>query len=131
MFDSFLTFAVLHEVGHALIHQFRLPVLGGREDAADGFATYALVSQRDEWTALGAAWWFVWLQTDLHTDTTGSTTLDYGDAHLLPGQRNAHIMCLVAGFHRDSTGPDGPRCIQEWVQLADSWKRVLRQVKPE
>jgi hypothetical protein len=40
---STLTWMFLHEVGHAFIHIFDLPVLGREEDAADGFAALALV----------------------------------------------------------------------------------------
>src|SRR3954454_13912300 len=32
-------FTLTHELGHAVISEFRLPVLGREEDAADAFAT--------------------------------------------------------------------------------------------
>ncbi len=36
-------FIFLHELGHALIDQFDLPILGGEEDAADALATVLLI----------------------------------------------------------------------------------------
>jgi hypothetical protein len=36
-----MLFVALHELGHALVGQLRLPVLGREEDAADYFATLA------------------------------------------------------------------------------------------
>ena len=36
---------VLHELGHALIREFDLPVLGNEETAADAFATYYLTTR--------------------------------------------------------------------------------------
>ena len=37
-------FVLFHELGHALIHEFDLPVLGEEEDAADTIATIILIS---------------------------------------------------------------------------------------
>ncbi len=41
--EHVLTHVVLHEVGHALIREFDLPVLGNEETAADAFATHYAV----------------------------------------------------------------------------------------
>ena len=38
------TFVVLHELGHALIREFDLPVLGNEETSADAFATHYLTT---------------------------------------------------------------------------------------
>jgi hypothetical protein len=39
-------FAVMHEMGHAAITEFELPVLGGQERAADALATVVFVQAR-------------------------------------------------------------------------------------
>src|SRR5689334_22528436 len=39
-----MLFVVLHELGHALISDLGLPVLGREEDAADAFASVAMLS---------------------------------------------------------------------------------------
>src|SRR5262245_59789931 len=38
-----LFFVVVHELGHAVISQLKLPVLGREEDAADSFATLSML----------------------------------------------------------------------------------------
>jgi hypothetical protein len=43
---GFLVFLILHEAGHALVHQTGFPVIGGTEEAADGFATWMLLHRR-------------------------------------------------------------------------------------
>jgi hypothetical protein len=114
--DQFLVFGVLHEAGHALIHQYRLPVLGGEEAASDGFATYVLLSSgRSEW-AIGTYWWF----QSLHAATI-SAPEDYSDPHLLPAQRAARLSCLISGFH----GNGDAQCVADWQQLSAAWKSML------
>src|ERR1700731_4836400 len=41
-------FAVLHEMAHGLIADLGLPVLGREEDAADAFATVAILEMKTE-----------------------------------------------------------------------------------
>ncbi|MEM7317303.1 MAG: DUF4344 domain-containing metallopeptidase, partial [Planctomycetota bacterium] len=41
--DDVLTHVVLHEMGHALIREFDLPVLGNEETVADAFATHFVI----------------------------------------------------------------------------------------
>src|SRR5262249_47704308 len=50
-------FILGHEIGHALIHQLRLPLTGLEEDSADGFAAFFTVNdkQRGPNAALAAA----------------------------------------------------------------------------
>jgi hypothetical protein len=43
-----IVFVLFHEVGHALVSEFELPVLGREEDAVDRFATFLLTPEGDE-----------------------------------------------------------------------------------
>src|SRR5260370_23251653 len=45
-----MLFVGFHEMGHALADQFRLPTLGRAEDAADSFATIALLDAGSEFS---------------------------------------------------------------------------------
>src|SRR5260370_16933389 len=45
-----MLFVGFHEMGHALADQFRLPTLGRAEDAADSFATIALLEAGSEFS---------------------------------------------------------------------------------
>ena len=41
-------FILFHEIGHALIHELNLPVVGVEEDAVDEFAAIALISMAQQ-----------------------------------------------------------------------------------
>src|SRR5215831_18263424 len=45
-----MLFVGFHEMGHALAGQLHLPVLGRAEDAADSFATLALLDEGSEFS---------------------------------------------------------------------------------
>ena len=129
--DGFLVFGILHEVGHALIHQRQLPLLGGEEEAADGFAVFALLSAKQPSVPIEAAQWFTWRETEaLAADTVpGVNRIDYSDPHLLPGQRYARIACYVRGSQGGSNHPDDARCKSEWSTLSSSWTRMIKGIR--
>ena len=83
-----------HEMAHALIHEFDLPVLGQEEDAADSFAS-ASVSARHpereaaERLALVAELWF------LEAEAVGEP--DYFTEHDLDIQRGFRVLCVANG----------------------------------
>ena len=85
----------LHEVGHALIDQLRIPILGHEEDAADQFAAFMLVhlsehTARD--TVVGVAW--------MYAQEAKEATLsrpDLADVHGLAGQRFYNLLCIAYG----------------------------------
>lgn len=45
---SELAFVLLHEMGHHLIHEYSVPVLGGEEDAAGKIALYIFLTSGGE-----------------------------------------------------------------------------------
>jgi putative metallopeptidase DUF4344 len=92
---------VLHEMGHALIDDMYLYVLGREEDAADSYATTAMLrirgafSQRAlEESAKG------WFYSDKRDRAKGQQ-LAYYDAHGLDQQRAYQIVCLMVGSDPD------------------------------
>lgn len=129
--DGFLVFGILHEVGHALINQRRLPLLGGEEEAADGFAVFALISAKQWPIPIEAAQWFTWREAEaLVADTLpGVNRIDYRDPHLLPGQRYARIACYVRGSQGGSKDPEDTRCKAEWSSLSSSWARLIKDFR--
>jgi hypothetical protein len=121
-------FAVGHELGHALIQLYRLPVLGRNEDAADQFAAMFFLSHRRPSPLISAAMDF---GRTAFEGTPGRET--WGDEHALDAQREANLVCWLYGS--DSTHfseiaemlPVRRRenCNREYSELLASWNRLL------
>jgi hypothetical protein len=97
-------FFLYHEVGHFLIDQLTLPVLGKEEDAADNMATYMLLRQgtpRSNRILLDAA--RGWLLSGDKYDTDFDKS-DFYDAHSFDHQRAYQIVCLMVGKNQKLFG---------------------------
>jgi hypothetical protein len=93
-------FVLFHEIGHLLIDQLDMPVLGREEDAADNMATWTLLSlgtNDAEQTLRDAArgWLLSGIAYGANLDDT-----DYYDAHSLDRQRAFNIVCLMVGSNQ-------------------------------
>lgn len=98
-------FVLYHEVGHLLIDQLGLPVLGREEDAADNMATWTLLSEKtpdankaledaaEGWLLTGAAY------------NSGKYEEDFAAAHSLDKQRAYQIVCMMVGSDDTSFRP--------------------------
>jgi len=90
-------FVLLHELGHVIIDEMKLPVLGREEDAADTFAALTMLeigtsfSQRVLMDASEG-----WFLSDRRDQQTGTKPLYYGE-HNLSQQRAYQIVCLMVG----------------------------------
>ena len=91
-------FALLHELGHALIHALKLPVLGRQEDAADTLAIAGLLIGEIErlqehllerLIVISDEWLLEWNESE---DQSA-----YWDSHGLEIQRFYNIVCLIYG----------------------------------
>jgi hypothetical protein len=126
-------FVFLHEVGHALVHQLRLPVTGREEDAVDGLATVLMLEVFEEPSSALAASYLFGLFGD-QRDTLEAA--DFFDEHSLDEQRFYSIICHVYGSnpreHADlAAAAEFPaerraRCRAEYSQMVNSWFRLLR-----
>ena len=90
-------FTLYHEVGHLLIDQMRLPVLGREEDAADNMATWMLLEKKTpeanqvlEDSAEG------WALTSASFDDRW-TNEDFASGYSPDRQRAMQIVCLTVG----------------------------------
>jgi hypothetical protein len=92
-----MLFVLLHELGHAVITQMGLPVLGRMEDAADTFAVVMLLRMGSDFShrALvdAAEGWFLAARRD---EKTGRRAAYYSE-HGLNRQRAFQIVCLMVG----------------------------------
>jgi len=142
-----MLFVMAHEMGHAVISELKLPVLGREEDAADTFAIIAALtgvansfSHRVlEESAKG------WFWTARRDKRQGAAPAHY-DRHTLDEQRAYQIVCLMVGSdpvrfkglademrlpedRRRSCGWDFDTAAQSWATLLAPHRRAAGQPK--
>ena len=114
-----MLFVGLHEMGHALAGQFHLPTPGRAEDAADSFATIALLDAGSEFSfnVLVQAARGLFL-SDRRGRKQGEA-LDFSDAHGLDRQRAYQIICLMVGSDQEHF-----RELADWVRMPRDRQRT-------
>jgi hypothetical protein len=131
-----LLFVLLHETGHALITEMGLPVLGREEDAADAYASIAILSMKDDFSngvlTEAAKGWFY----SERRDRMEGEPVVYYDAHSLSQQRAYQIVCYMVGSDperfaalAEETGlPEDRRstCQGDFSNADWSWNIVLK-----
>jgi putative metallopeptidase DUF4344 len=136
---SITSFITVHEMGHAFVDVFEIPITGREEDAVDGMATVFMTDAVDNGTeyAFYAARFFGLLQ-----DVQGAPDVrQFQDEHSLSIQRFYDILCIVAGSSEESfervasfgvLGQDRlRRCPAEYQQKSRSWRTLLKpHVRP-
>jgi hypothetical protein len=85
----------LHEIGHALFDQLRIPILGHEEDAADQFAAFILVHLSPQ-TARDAMAGVAWMYGQENKDSKINQS-SLADVHGLAGQRYYNTLCMAYG----------------------------------
>lgn len=143
---------LLHEVGHALVDLWALPVLGREEDAADTFSIIYLldtietdqdlsdeqVEQIDDALFVTAASWLIFAEeSDLQDAAL------YADEHSLDMQRFFSHMCLLVGreeevysgwlddFEVEDDTLDLERCVEQTEIQASDWRYLLEAERDE
>jgi putative metallopeptidase DUF4344 len=129
-------FVLLHELGHAMINELDLPVLGREEDAADNFAAVTLLKLRTSFShrvlVEAAKGWFL---SDRRAQVTGDQVVYY-DAHGLDRQRAYNIVCLMVGFDPEKFADLAAEtklpkdrqetCLGDYSNASRSWDSVLK-----
>lgn len=132
------TFTLIHELGHALIHQLDLPITGKEEDAVDQFSTLMLTNAggSGEIALLAGAQWFR-LASSLNRSQNTSENVHYNfsDEHSINEQRFYNLLCWEYGYNPEAaewTVKDGTlpakraqRCNNEYQQIVHTWERLL------
>src|SRR5262249_46136168 len=129
-------FVLFHEVGHALVDQWDLPVLGREEDAVDAFSTIFMteIVKRGDFALAGAEFF---LGLDKITGQTGKPSeVAFADEHSFNKQRAYSIACWVYGsdpvkWAKTNLQTFLPasrrvRCADEYRQLKKSWLGLLK-----
>jgi Putative metallopeptidase len=96
-------FTLLHEIGHALIHQFPIPVFGQEEDAADQIAITNMIIRHNADVDLAAInkllmvssqWLSEW---EVEEEAPEPNAHAFWDSHSLAIQRFYNVNCLLFG----------------------------------
>jgi hypothetical protein len=126
---------LLHEIGHVLISQFQLPVLGREEDAADTYAALTMLRIGTSFTvqslADAAKGWFFDARRD---QEIGDKPLYY-DEHNVSAQRAYQIVCLMVGSDPEkfksladqAKMPEERQnsCKRDYKKASEAWNAVL------
>src|SRR5260370_38647563 len=95
-----MLFVGFHEMGHALTDQFHLPTLGSAEDAADSFATIALLDAGSEVSINVLVQAARGLFLSDRRDRKEREELDLSDAHGRDRPHTVQILGLMVGAHQ-------------------------------
>ncbi len=132
MFDA-VQFVFLHEIGHALIDTYKLPITANEEDAADRCSSYINIEELgDEGvrSVLAAADAFA-----IESKTRTPDDRQLADEHLLQEQRFYNSLCMIYGsnperyfnFVTEGYLPKerAARCPGEYARTVESWVKLL------
>ena len=114
---------LFHELGHALISEFQLPVLGQEEDAVDTFATIEVInyfSADAEWLLTDVA--LAWL---ISHDTIAPEDQHYYGEHDLDAQRAYRTICHLYG-----ADPDAFEDAADWIELPEDYRDTCAEMSP-
>ena len=130
-------FVMAHELGHGLINEMNMPVLGREEDAADSFAIVTALkmgSAFSERVLIEAAKGLV---LSSKRDKKQGNALAFYDEHGLDLQRAYNVICFMFGsdpekykaLAADTKLPEYRQtaCAYEWNNTAWSWDEMLKK----
>jgi hypothetical protein len=130
-------FVMAHELGHGLINEMNMPVLGREEDAADSFAIVTALNMRSrlsERVLIEAAKGLV---LSSKRDKKQGNALEFYDEHGLNLQRAYNVVCFMFGsdpekyktLAADTKLPEERQaaCPYEWKNMAWSWEEMLKK----
>jgi hypothetical protein len=129
-------FVLAHEMGHALVYEMDMPVLGRDEDAADSFALVTALKIRSEFTERvlieAAKGWVL----SSKRDKKEGNTLAFYDEHGLDLQRAYNVVCMMVGsdpekyqqLAADTQLPQERQksCGRDYKSTAWSWDQMLK-----
>ncbi len=129
-----ITFVFLHELGHALIDGYDLPITGNEEDAADRCSSFICIEELgdDGVDAIVAAAEAFAIESKF--SKPGKRNM--ADEHLLQEQRFFNSLCMIYGsdptkyanFEKNGLLPKAraERCPAEYARTSKSWEELLR-----
>src|SRR4051794_5642037 len=129
-------FVLAHEMGHGLINEMNMPVLGREEDAADSFAIVTGLKMGTGFSERVLMEGAKGLVLSARRDKKQGNALAFSDEHGLDLQRAYTVVCYVFGsdpekykqLAADTKLPEGRQaaCPYEWKNVAWSWDEMLK-----
>jgi hypothetical protein len=132
MFDA-TRFVFLHEIGHALIDTYNLPVTANEEDAADRCSSFINLEELGDdgvKAVLAAAEAF-----QIESRASSNHKANLADEHLLQEQRFYNSLCMLYGSNPDKypvivekgflPKERAARCPTEYQKTVESWQSLL------
>lgn len=132
MFDA-VRFAFLHEIGHALIYNYKIPITGSEEDAADRCSSFINLTELGDVgvrSVLAASDAF-----KLESKGNVPSQRNLADEHLLQEQRSYNSLCMIYGSNPTKYAfivekgylpkTRAERCPGEYERTAQSWGDLL------
>ena len=125
-----ILFILFHELGHALVDNYDLPITGKEEDAVDQFSTIILLhmDETGDESLYAIESWFL-------TKSQKTDELKFWSKHSIVQQRLYNIMCMVYGENPDDNQhliangllPDSrlDECVNEYHTILKSWDSLL------
>jgi Putative metallopeptidase len=132
MFDA-VRFVFLHELGHAMIDLYNLPITGNEEDAADRVSAYICLEEIEGGvnSVLAMADAFA-----IESKNKTADKRDMADENLLQEQRFYNSLCMIYGSNTvkyDNITKQGylpkeraVRCPSEYERTMQSWQELLK-----
>jgi hypothetical protein len=121
-----------HELGHALVDAWKLPITGKEEDAVDQLSTLVLINRTDagEQMAIAGA-----VSFRLYADLSKGEKKIYWDEHSLDDQRFYDTVCMIYGHNpqryeyliKEGVLPEerAVNCQADYERIERSWRTLL------
>ncbi|HBE83782.1 MAG TPA: hypothetical protein DDW24_13550 [Blastocatellia bacterium] len=141
MFDA-TRFVFLHEIGHALIDAYKLPITGNEEDSADRLSSFVNLTELGDdgvRAVFAAADAFA-----IESKQRQPGKRQLADEHLLQEQRFYNSLCMIygsdpvkhakildAGYlpkeRAAKCKSEYQRTVQSWISLLEPWRKTVRR----
>jgi hypothetical protein len=132
-----MLFVVAHEIGHGLINEMKLPVLGREEDAADSFAIVHALKMGSKFSERVLIEAGNGLVLSARRDKKEGNALTFYGEHGLDPQRAYNVICFMVGSNPEKYKqlavetklPEERQasCKYDWENTAWSWDEMLQK----
>jgi len=129
-------FVLAHEMGHGLINEMNMPVLGREEDAADSFAIVSALKVGAGFSERVLVEAAKGLVLSAKRDKKEGNRFAFYDEHGLDPQRAYNVVCYMVGSNpekykqlaTDTKLPEERQksCVYEYKNVAWSWDEMLK-----